>query len=179
MAELFGTLAVFYFWLLLLSIVNGRPVEAELFQRLVRLHLGWAERLHWVGKLAMPFLGTFLLWLALNPLLTWWNIVPVIRIPTQRFEQATIIAICPYLTWKFLIGGILALYVLNSYVYLGRHIFWNYIEITGNNLLLPLRWAHLQVGKIDFTPIVEIALVFLIGEVSERGLTFLFSRLAV
>ena len=174
-----ATLGVFYLWLLLLSLVNGRPAEGEPFQRLVRLHLGWIERLPWVGKLLLPFLLTSLLWLALNPLLVRWSIVPGVRIPAHRFEQAAIIAFCPYLTWKFLIGGILALYVMNSYVYIGSHPFWKYIEATGNNLLAPLRWAHLRLGKVDFAPIVEIALVFLIAELSERGLTLLYSRLAV
>src|SRR4051812_45188585 len=41
------TLGVFYLWLLLLSLVNGRPGENDSLQRLVALHLGVVGRWPW------------------------------------------------------------------------------------------------------------------------------------
>ena len=82
-----------------------------------------------------------------------------------------------YLAWKYLIGGLLLLWLLTTYVYLGNSVFWSFVNLTGRNLLLPLRWAPLRVGKVDLAPVVAIALVFFASEQAERGLTFLYTRL--
>src|SRR6266567_2470389 len=41
------TLAVFYLWCLLLSLVNGRTVDTDSLQRLVEIHLGRLGRWPW------------------------------------------------------------------------------------------------------------------------------------
>ena len=173
------TLFVFYLWLLLLSIVNGRGGDTELLQKLVRLHLGRIARWPWAIKLLLPLVIAGLLWLALNPLLAQWRIIPPGRSAAHRLEQAGAIGLGAYLSWKYLIGAILALYLLNSYVYLGKHFVWDFVSMTGHNLLAPLRWLPLRVAKLDFSPIVAIALISLAAELAERGLTELYARLAL
>src|SRR2546425_777968 len=113
-------LLVFYFWLLLLSMVNGRGAD-EPWQKLVGWHLGSVARWPWPLKLLLPLVIAGLLWLAFNPLLARWQIIPPARSAVHRLEQAGAIAMSAYLTWKYLIGAILALYLLSSYVYLGNH----------------------------------------------------------
>ena len=49
--------------------------------------------------------------------------------------------------------------------------------MTGGNLLLPLRWLPLRMGKVDLAPVVGIAAVFFAGELAARGLTILYSKL--
>jgi uncharacterized protein YggT (Ycf19 family) len=44
-------------------------------------------------------------------------------------------------------------------------------------LLSPLRAVPLQVGRVDFAPVVVLALVFLAAELAGRGLFFLYGRL--
>ena len=78
---------------------------------------------------------------------------------------------------RCLAGGLLALHLLSTYVFLGQQPFWNFIALTGRNLLLPLRWIPLCIGKADFAPVVGIGLVFLASEFAERGLTALYERL--
>jgi hypothetical protein len=43
----------------------------------------------------------------------------------------------------------------------------------------PLRWLPARIGKVDFIPVLEIALVFLASEFAERGLSLLYRRLAL
>jgi uncharacterized protein YggT (Ycf19 family) len=164
--------AVLYFCLLLLSILSGpEPVH-----RLVRIQLGridgWAT---WV-KFILPFVVTALIW----GLATWpfaW-LHPQSRMSAaHRIEESVLIGLGSYLVWKFIISSLLILYMLNSYIYFGRHPFWNYVNATGQTLLSPLRKIPLRVGKADFTPVVGLALIFLIAQLAERGLIALYAQL--
>jgi len=172
-----GILVQFYAWLLLLSMVNGRMSDPDALQRLVRLHLGRVDRLPWFIKLVLPLLLDSLLWLALNLFLAWMHIVPPPQSTAQRIEQALVIGCGIYLTWQYLIGGLLALMLLSSYIYLGNHPLWDFIGQSGANLLRPIRWLPLRFGRIDFTPIIAIGVVFFAGQWAERGLTELYRQL--
>jgi uncharacterized protein YggT (Ycf19 family) len=128
-------------------------------------------------KLVLPAVVAAVSWWLVSWLLVW------LRIDTQpsalwRIGESLIIALQSYLTWKFPVAALLTLYLLNSYIYFGRHPIWNYINVTGQTLLRPLKKIPLHVGKADFTPVVGIALVFLISELAERGLSSLYGRLA-
>jgi uncharacterized protein YggT (Ycf19 family) len=118
-----------------------------------------------------------LLWLGVGPLLTQCKIIPPCISARHRLEQCLVIGLGAYLSWKYLIGGALALYLLSNYVFLGRQPFWNFIGMTGRNLLVPLRWLPLRLGKVDFGPLVGIALVFFIAQLAELGLIALYERL--
>ena len=82
-----------------------------------------------------------------------------------------------YLAWKYLITSLLLLYLLNSYVYLGNHAFWNFLAATARNLLAPLGILPLRLGKIDFAPVLAIAAVLVASRFAERGLTILYRHL--
>ena len=171
------TLAVFYLWLLLLSLVNGRRADADPVQRMVRLHLGWIGGWPWPLKLLLPLIAVSLVWLALNPILSGFRLIQPGLSGPHRVEQAIVIALGAYFAWEYLIAGLLLLCLVNTYVYLGNNSFWSFISLTGGNLMLPLRWARLRVGKVDLAPVVAIAVLFFAGEIAERGLTALYSRL--
>jgi uncharacterized protein YggT (Ycf19 family) len=171
------TLIIFYLFLLFFSIVNGRSEEAEPLQKIVRLHLGWIERWPWPIKLLLPLLAVTLIWCALNPLLVRWDIVPHAASAAHRLQQGGAIGLGVYLAWKYLIIGLLILYLLNSYVYLGSHAFWNFLTLTGGNILAPFRLVPLRIGKMDFAPLVAIAVVLVASRFAERGLTILYRRL--
>lgn len=171
------TLAVFYFGLLFLSSVNGSEPDVDQWQRLGRLHLGRIDRWPWPIKLVLPLLVVSLLWLVVNPILARLNIVPPALSATHRLEQAVVIGLGAYLSWKYLIGGLLALYLLNTYVFLGQQTFWTFVGVIGRKLLIPLRWLPLRLGKADFAPLAEVVLVFLAATFAERELTILYQRL--
>lgn len=172
-----ATLAAFYLWLLLLSLVNRQAADLNWWQRVVRLHLGRIDRWPWQLKLLLPLLVTALIWPVLNLLFAFFKIIPPAFSLTHRLEQATVIGLGTYLVWKFLIGGLLALHLLNNYVYLGNQPFWNFVNLSARQLLLPLRRLPLRIGKVDFAPVVGITLVFFVAESAERWLTILYGRL--
>jgi len=70
------------------------------------------------------------------------NLSPVSA--AHRIEAALIVGLNSYLVWKYLIGALLALHLLNSYIYFGKHPFWKYVNAEARTLLLPLRAVPLQ-----------------------------------
>ncbi len=167
------TLGVFYLWLLLFSILAG----PEPFHRLVRMQLGPID--HWSRgvKSFLPLVLMALLWWLASWVLAWLAIVPQPVSAAHRIEESLVIGLASYLAWKYVAGALLVLYLLNSYIYFGRHPFWNYVAAEAQTLLRPLHRLPLRAGKVDFTPVVGMALVFLIAELAERGLTALYLRL--
>jgi uncharacterized protein YggT (Ycf19 family) len=167
------TLGVFYLWLLLLSILAG----PEPIHRLVRMQLGRIDGWPCGVKLLLPLAITATFWWLASWLLTWLQIIPQPVSAAHRIEAALIVGLNSCLVWKYLIGALLALHLLNSYIYFGKHPFWSYVNAEARTLLSPLRAVPLQAGKVDFAPVAGLALVFLAAELAGRGLFFLYGRL--
>ena len=169
--SLFGflqTLAIFYLSLLLLSIVNRDLSDADPLHKLVRLHLGWCEKLPRFVKIFLPLILGGLVWWAINPVLVWTGSVPQAKSATQVYLQAWLVGASAYLAWRYIIAAFLFFYLVNSYVYLGNHPAWNYVNVTSRKFLAPLQRLPLRYGRVDFAPVVVIALVFLVAEVASH-----------
>jgi uncharacterized protein YggT (Ycf19 family) len=168
------TLAVFYVWLLFLATVNRRIANADPFQKLVQAHLGRAGHWPWPMQLSLPFVAAGMIWLALHPLLVHWQIDTAAHSTVQLLKQALLLGVSLYLSLRYLIAGFLFAHLLTSYVYLGSHPVWSFVNGTARHLLTPLRWAPLRLGKVDFTPLVGIVLVFLAAEFALHWLPRLY-----
>ena len=168
-------LGVFYLCLLLLSILAGP--EPSSFHRLVRMQLGRIDGWPRGVKFLLPLMVMAMFWWLATWLLAWLQIIPQPVSATHRIEAALIVGLNSYLIWKYVIGVLLALHLLNSYIYFGKHPFWSYVNAEARILLSPLRSVPLQAGKADFAPVVGLALVFLAAELAGRGLFFLYGRL--
>jgi uncharacterized protein YggT (Ycf19 family) len=171
-ARMFGIL---YLWLLLLSILDG-PMPTH---RLVKMQLGeidgWPR---WI-KFLLPLPVIALLWWLASWVLAWLHIIPPPVSPPRQIAAALVIALGSYLVWKFLIAALLALHLLNSYIYFGKNPFWSYVNATANQLLRPLEKIPLRAGKADFAPVAGIALVFLLAGLAGRALVFIYGRLSL
>lgn len=159
------TLGIFYLWMLLLSVANASVPDTDPTQRLVRVHFRWLEEWPSAINLLLPFIVGALAWIVLHPLFVHIAILPKTTSAAQFFQQAALMGAASYLAAKYLLVGILVLHLLNSYVYFGNHPFWNFVNATANNFLRPLRWLPLRFGKVDFLPLVVIALIFLATEI--------------
>lgn len=148
-----------YAWLLLLSVINRKVPNDEPFQKLVRVHLGWVENWPPAVKLFLPMIVVGLLWGFGSPALVRMGIVPAPVSPTHVWQQALVLGATSFLVWKVLLIALCVLYMLNSYVYMGKSHFWAYVNITGLNLLTPLRRWPLRVGKFDLSPVLAILFV--------------------
>jgi uncharacterized protein YggT (Ycf19 family) len=54
---------------------------------------------------------------------------------------------------------------------------WNFVNITARDLLRPIKWIPLRAGKIDFAPVLAIAVVLFAAQLSQQALTQLYQRL--
>jgi uncharacterized protein YggT (Ycf19 family) len=164
------TLVVFLLWVLFLSALKSNAPETDSLRQLLRLHLGRIESWPRVAKLLLPLLGlTPVWWLASWPL-TYWEILPASATQMQRFEQSLLVGLGSYLAWKHLIIGVLGLYFVSSYVFFGKQPFWQHLDLVARQLIAPLRLLSLRFGKIDFAPLVGIALIILLTHVAEHGI---------
>jgi uncharacterized protein YggT (Ycf19 family) len=165
-------LGVLYLCLLFLSLLSG---PAPMHQ-MVKIPLGRVDDWPTVIKCLLPLVLTGVSWWLVSWLLAWLQIIPHPASPWQRIAESLLLGLDSYLVWKFPAGAILILYLLTSYIYFGRHPFWNYIQGTAQKILRPLKSIPLQLGKVDFAPLLAFALIFLAAELAMRGLTWLYTR---
>ena len=163
-------LGVFWLWLLLLSMLGGGSVENPQALRLARAHLGFVANWATWLKLLLPLATGFALWWLLSWPLTAWGLVPKPVSAPVRLAQSGLVGLSAYLAWKYLIAGLLTLHLLHSYIYFGRHPVWSFVDSAARRLLRPLRVLPLRGGRVDLTPVVGIALVFLLAYFAEAGL---------
>lgn len=174
----FGTaLAVFYLWLVLLSILNGKPPNPDPFGRFVRAMLGPVARLNARLKLLLPLIGGTLSWVLLSLLFVRMNLLPQPDSWLHRIEQGLLVGLGACLTWSHLLAGILLLYLVHSYVHLGEHTLWAYINSVARTFLGPFRRLPLHLGKMDFAPVAALGLVYLIARGGEHLLVRVYQQL--
>ena len=149
-----------YTWLLLLSILqHGEPMGHA--QRMVAWQLGRVHRWPPVVKALLPFaLGT-LAWAGLNAWLGGSLYLPEPESVSRLWAQSAAVGVVVYLAWLPPLIALLALHLVESYVYLGRSAFWDFTASCARGLLRPLRKIPLRVGRVDLMPL--LLLVALIG----------------
>lgn len=171
-------LAIFYSWLILISAANRTASDSDPYQKLIRLlYLGWLD--HWpvALKLLLPMMTGTLLWASLSPGFAWLGLIPSPQSAGHLWQQSLLLGVAAWLPWKILLLSLLAIYVVNSYIYLGRFAFLDFVSTTTRNLLRPLAFVPLRAGKIDLAPFVAVAAVVVVSELLERGLPALYRRL--
>ncbi len=170
-------LGAFYWFLLILSVVNrGRP-DHDPWQQQVRRQLGWLDRLPSFLGLLVPWFLVASLWYLLSPGLADLGMVARAKSSLHRWQQGFVLAGGALLLAKYLIGCVLFLHVLNSYLYLGQMPLWDYINVTARKFLRLVDWLPLRLGRIDLSPVAMLALVFLGAAAVEAILQSLFPRL--
>jgi uncharacterized protein YggT (Ycf19 family) len=158
-------LAVVYFWLVILAMLNYRTEQGDPLLRLVRLQLGPVARWHWSIQLLFPLFIIASLWMALHPLLYRASVVAQVQSLTRLTEQGLLIGAVLYLTLKYLLPAILLAQLVLTYVYLGKSPLWEFIGTTAGHVLAPIRRLPLRVGKLDLSPLFATVLILLSLEV--------------
>jgi uncharacterized protein YggT (Ycf19 family) len=167
---------LFHFALIFLGLVNRQVSDTDVVQRFVRVQLGGlaAWPVWFLGLL--PLLGCALLWVVLSPLLVWTDLLAPVPTPGVRLFQGVLLGAAGYLAWKYLIVVLLAGYLFHTHVFVGHSTLWNFVAVSGRNLLAPLRRLPLRVGRLDFAPIVAIALVLSASHYAVMGLAAWFQH---
>jgi len=97
--------------------------------------------------------------------------------PAHLVQQSLLVGFGTILAWKPIVIGVLVLAMLNTYLYLGTWSVWAYVQTTSRNLLRPLQRLPLRLGRVDFVPVLGLALAWLAFAYAESGLSLLFGRL--
>lgn len=168
-------LFAFYSWLLLLSAVNRSLTETMPVHRWVRYHLGPLERLPAVLKVVLPVLVVLLVWPLAYKGLVALRIAPDINDQAQLWQGSGVLALASLFLWRWLIIGLLAAHLLNTYLYLGEHPFWKYASATASNLLYPFRF--LRAGKLDLAPVLALIAIISASQYLPEQLNYLYKRL--
>ena len=94
-------LAVFYFWLLFLVVLNRHAPDSDPVQKMLRLHVGRVARWPWPVQLVLPVVLVALFWLALSPLLKQLDVSPASS-SLHLFGQGLLIGGSLYLSLKYI-----------------------------------------------------------------------------
>jgi uncharacterized protein YggT (Ycf19 family) len=154
-------LVIFYFWLLALALINRRVGDTHPLLQLLRLHLGRVGRWPWLVQLCLPLLAVAGLWAALHLLLVYFNVTAKVQSLAHLLAQGLLVGGGIYLSLKYLLPLCLLLHLVSSYVYLGRNPLWDFVSLTSQNVLAPLRWLPLRYATVDFAPLAGAVLIFL------------------
>ena len=76
-----------------------------------------------------------------------------------------------------IIVAILGVYLVSSYVYLGKAPLWSFISAAARRMLSFVEWLPLRVAGADLAPVAGIALVLLVCEISARWMPALYRHL--
>jgi uncharacterized protein YggT (Ycf19 family) len=163
-------LVVFFLWLLLISVLSRNDREPFFVERLARAHLGRIDTWPLPVKLLLPLLAGTALWWLLSWVLPSWGLIPYPASALDRLGQAGLVGASAYLAWKYPLAALLILCLANNYVYFGKHPLWSYVNATSRQLLSPLAKLPLQVGKMDFAPVIGVVLIFLAARAAEQGI---------
>ncbi len=102
-------LGIYYAWLLLLSLLNGKSAAAEPVHRLVRMQLGRIDSWPRWAKIILPFITCVLGWWLASWLFVRLAIIPEPVSAGHRLEESVIIGLGSYLVWKFVAAALLVL----------------------------------------------------------------------
>ncbi len=166
---------VFHVWLLLLTMVNRAP-GAGAMQSLVSAQLGVVGRWPWPLQLVLVPAAGVLLWLVAHGPLVWLGLMASRPGEAAVWQQGLALSLAVCLSGKYPVVIALGAHFLNSYLYVGEVTWWNYAALSGRNLLRPLRWLPLAIGRLDLRPILGIVLVLVGAHYAGRGLTWLFAH---
>ena len=151
-------LIIFYFWLIFLVVINRNADALDPLLRLLRLHLGLVGRWPWPLQLIiLPFVVA-LAWAALHSALANLSVINPVRSYNHLVVQGLVLGGALLLSLKYIIPLLLFLYLIGSYVYFGRNPLWEFIHLCARSFLAPISRWPLQVGKVDFAPLVGIVL---------------------
>ncbi len=155
-------LIIAYFWLLILAMLNRKPMDKNPLLRLIRHYLGGLARWPWPLQFVSPIVLVAGLWVVLHPLLLQQGVVDRTESLGHLLEQGLMVGGGLLFSLKYLLPVLLLLYLVAGYVYVGTSPFWGLISSIGRTLLAPFRWAPLKFSRLDLTPLVAAVLILLL-----------------
>ncbi len=168
-------LFLYYLCVLGLSLSFRATGRADSVEKFVNQQLGTAA--FWPGgwKVFLSFVAGAGLWLAVGSLER--EALPAKWSFSVLLMQSPFVAASLWLRFLLVMIAVLVLHFINSYVYLGRHMVWPFIDRTAKVYLSPFRVFPLLLGRFDFAPILGILALWLLYHFGDGGLRWAVERL--
>lgn len=144
-------LAIWYTAWIAVLVVNRPPRDRDGVTRAIRRQMGWvgtlpAAVLFWLPPVVVALGWGLVGWLAAEN-----RIMPALRDGAHLAEQAVIVGLAHYSVLRWFVVALLGLHLLNLYVYLGNHAFWDFIQQTGERLCRP--FGFFRIGQMDLSAV--------------------------
>ena len=150
-------LSALYFCLALLITVKPDTDTAKLWRAFLRSQFGWLGGLPSVALWGAALFLAILLHIAE---FEWMDRIGVRIDSSHYYEYLPVLVILDFRVATYLVMGILALYILNSFVYFGENSFWKNMDTCGKQLLSPMHRIPLVMGKVDLAPFLVMAIAY-------------------
>ncbi len=153
-------LVALYFCLALLSTVRPNSDSPSQWSKFLKAQFGWIGNwptsVHWLATLVLAVGVHF-------GELEWMKTIGVLSLPSDNLLLLPLLVTLDLQAMVYLTMLLLALYLLNSYVYFGEHNLWRNVDESGRRLLMPLRPVRMVVGKIDLAPVLALGILYCIN----------------
>jgi hypothetical protein len=164
-------LMTWYTWWIAVLVINRSPKDRDGVTRAVRRQLGWLGTLPAPLLAALPPLAAGLAWLAIGSSASYFRLMPELQDGGHLVEQALVMALSQVCVLRWFLVGVLLLHLLNLYVYMGNHAFWDFIQQTGERLARP--FAVFRMGHLDLSPLPAAVVMWFILNLLGYGFPWL------
>lgn len=171
------TLFQFLTWIFFAAVLARGTREPSAWSRFFNDMLGPLSRLPSVLMILVPTVVAGLIWMAASVPLHWMDLLPAVHSWKQLASQAALIGAGVWISVGWMLCGLLLLRLINTYVYLGTHPFWDFVHQVGGVALRPLEWMPARIGKLDLTALIGAAILGAAAQGAERGLAHLYLHL--
>ncbi len=147
-----------YTWAVGILMFNRPPHDKDGVTRAVRRQFGRLASLPAFLLVVLPWLAAALFWVVVGGIAAMERMLTPLQGWPHLFQQSLVVGTAIWCLWRWLILGILGLHFLNTYVYLGSHPLWDFVQQTGQRLCLPFQW--LRMGRIDLSVLPALVVYF-------------------
>ena len=150
-------LSALYFCLALLITIIPEENSAKMWRSFLRCQFGWLGGLPAIAL----WVTALLLSASLHIIeIEWMTLIEARSENSHQYGYLPLLIILDFRAATYLTMGIVSLYIINSYVYIGEKKFWKNVDDYGKQLLAPVRRIPLVVGKADLAPFLVMAIAY-------------------
>lgn len=172
----FGWLLLkWYTWGVAVLVINQSGKDRDGVTRVIRRQMGWVGSLPGWLLIFLPMIAAGVAWMGVGWLAAESRMMPALRDGAHLVQQGVLMGLSHFCVLRWLLVGVLLLHLLNLYVYVGAHAFWDFVQHTGERLSRPFAFARL--GQLDLSPIPAAMLIWSGMNVLGYGFPWLKSAL--
>jgi len=162
-----------YIWLWVLWSLSRKDLAENLVESF-RSGLGYLTRVPFALQPVLLILIGMIGWGVLGLCFGAFGVLPTSIPFPLLIWQAFWISLSAWVGVYWLWVLLMVLYLIHSYVYLGKWEGWDWLEGVGDKLLLPLKKLPLQWARIDFAPLLFLLLNWLVYSAMVRLILFAY-----